>query len=80
MPRFIDIQVDDFLIGLPRWSIGRQGLSELQSLYCWSVWKKGEAEFAGIRVRQQRDFSIEVDLDDHTHKFITEAPSSRERA
>ena len=40
-------------------------------MYLWSVWKKGEAEFAGTRVRQQRDFSIEVDLGGLTHKFIT---------
>ena len=33
-----------------------------------------ESEFAGIRVRQQRDFSMEVDLEDNTNNFITEAP------
>ena len=43
-------------------------------------WKVTESEFAGIRVRQHRDFSITVDLEDYTNKFITEAPITRERS
>ena len=31
-------------------------------------------------MRQQRDFSIRVDLEDYTNKFITEAPITRERS
>ena len=31
-------------------------------------------------MRQQRDFSITVDLEDYTNKFITEAPNTRERS
>ena len=31
-------------------------------------------------MRQFRDFSITVDLEDYTNKFITEAPISRERS
>ena len=31
-------------------------------------------------MRQQRDFSIKVDLEDYTNKFITEAPITRERS
>ena len=33
-----------------------------------------------IQVRQHRDFSITVDLEDYTNKFITEAPITRERS
>ena len=44
------------------------------------MWKQGEAEFGGIRVRQQRDFTIEADWEDYTNKFVTEAPISRYRA
>ena len=40
-------------------------------------WKTSESEFAGFRVRHQREFSITVDLGDYTNKFITEA---RERS
>ena len=49
-------------------------MSEIKSLSRWRSWKTSESEFAGIRLRQQRDFSITVDLEDYTNKFITEAP------
>ena len=52
----------------------------IKSLYRWGSWKISESEFAGIRVRQHRDFSITVDLEDCTNKFITEAPITRERS
>ena len=39
-----------------------------------------ESEFAGIRVRQHRDLSITVDLEDYTNQFITEALITRERS
>ena len=54
-------------------------MSEIKSLYRWGSWKTSESEFAGSRVRQQRDFSITVDLEDYTNKFITEAPITSER-
>ena len=50
MQGFIGTHVDDFLIGLSDGALGETRLSETQSLYLWSVWKKGEAEFAGIQV------------------------------
>ena len=49
-------------------------MSEIKSLYRWGSWKTFESECAGIRVRQQRDFSITVHLEDYTNKFISEAP------
>ena len=49
-------------------------MSEIKSLYRWGSWKTSESEFAGIRRRQQREFSITVDLEDCTKKIITEAP------
>ena len=52
---------------------------EVKSLYRWGSWKTSESEYAGIRVRQQRDFSTTVDLEDYTNKFITEALITRER-
>ena len=55
-------------------------MSEIKSLYRWGSWKTSDSEFAGIRVRQQRNFSITVDLEDNTNKFITEAPITRERS
>ena len=60
--------------------ISEKWMSEIKSLYRWGFWKISESEFAGIRVRQQRDFSITVDLEDYTNKFITEAPITRERS
>ena len=42
--------------------------------------KVSESEFGGIRVRQYRDFSITVDLEDYTNKSVTEAPITRERS
>ena len=55
-------------------------MSEIKSLYRWGSWKTSESEFAGIRVRQQRDFSTTVDVEDYTNEFITEAPITRERS
>ena len=49
-------------------------------MYRWGSWKISESEFAGIRVRHNRDFSITVDLEDYTNKFITEAPITRQRS
>ena len=76
----IGIHVDDFLIGLAHGILGVKWMSEIKSLYRWGSWKISESEFAGIRVRQHRDFSITVDLEDNTNKFITEAPNTRERS
>ena len=58
----IGIHVDDFLIGLADGILGEKWMSEIKSLYRWGSWKVSESEFAGIRVRQHRDFSITVDL------------------
>ena len=76
----IEIHVDDFLIGLADGILGEKWMSEMKSLYRWGSWKVSESEFAGIRVRQHRDFSITIDLEDYTNKFITEAPITRERS
>ena len=76
----IGIHVDDFLIGLADWALGEKWMSEIKSLYRWGSWKVSESEFAGIWMRQHRDFSITVDLEDHTNKFIAEAPITRERS
>ena len=76
----IGIHVDDFLIGLADGTVGETWMSEIKSLYRWGSWKVSESEFAGICVRQHRDFSITVDLEEYTNKFITEAPITRERS
>ena len=68
----IGIHVNDFLIGLADGILGEKWMSEIKSLYRWGSWKVSDSEFAGIRVRQYRDFSITVDLEDYTNKFITE--------
>ena len=70
----IGIHVDDFLIGLPDGGKGEKWMSEIKSVSRLGSWKTSESQFAGIRVRQQRDFSKTVDLEDCTNKFITEAP------
>ena len=44
-------------------------MSEIKSLYRWGSWKVSESEFAGIWVRQFREFSITVDLEDYTNKL-----------
>ena len=74
------IHVGDFLIGLADGEAGEKWMSEIESLYRWGSWKTSESEFAGIRVRQQLEFSITVDLEDNASKFITEAPITRERS
>ena len=74
------MHVDDFLIGLADGALDERGMSEQKSLYRWGSWKVSESEFAGIPVRQHRDFSITVDLEDYINKFITEAPITRERS
>ena len=76
----IGIHVDDFLIGLADGTLGEKWMFEIKSLYRWGSWMISESEFVGIRVRQHRDFSIIVDLEDYTNKFITEAPITRERS
>ena len=58
----------------------RIGVRKKGQLYRWGSWKVSEPEFAGIRVRQHRDLSIIVDLEDSTNKFITEASITRERS
>ena len=74
----IGIHVGDFLIGLADGETGEKWMSEIKSF--WASWKTSESEFAGIRARQQRGFSMTADLADYTNKFITEAPISRERS
>ena len=71
----IGIHVDDFLIGRADGEIGEKWMSEMKSLYRWGTWKTSDSEFAGIRVRQQVDFSITVDLGDHANKFSLKLPS-----
>ena len=64
----IGIHVDEFLIGLADGGKGEKCMFEIKSLYRWGSWKTSESEFAGIRRRQQREFSITVDLEDCTKK------------
>ena len=64
----IEIHVDDFLIGLAHGILGEKWISEIKFLYRWGSWKVSESEFARILVRQFRDFSITVDLEDYTNK------------
>ena len=71
----IGIHVDDFLIGLADGALGEKWMSEKKSLCRWGSWKISESEFG-----QYRDFSITVDREDYTNKFVTEAPISRERS
>ena len=75
----LGILVDDFFIGLADGAMGAKWMSEIQSSYRGS-WKTSEAECAGIRERQQRDFSITIDLEDYTNKFVTEGRITRERS
>ena len=65
----VGIHVDAFLIGLADGALGEKWMSVIKSLYRWGSWKISESEFAGIRVRQHRDFSITVDFEDYTNKF-----------
>ena len=58
----IGIHVDDFLIGLADWMLVEKWMSEIKSLYRWGSWKISESEFAGIRVRQHRDFPSQLAL------------------
>ena len=76
----IGIHVDGFLIGLADGILGEKWMSEIKSLYRWGSWKVSESEFAGIRVRQHRDFSITVNLENYTNKLITKAPITSERS
>ena len=72
----IGIHVGDFLIGLADGETGEKWMSEIESLYRWRSWESSESEFAGTRVRQQRDFSIPADPEDCTNKFSTDAPTT----
>ena len=76
----IGIHVDDFLIGLADGDTGDKWMCGFKSLHRWRSWKISESEFAGVRMRQRRDFSITDDLEDYTNKFISEAPITRERS
>ena len=80
LKRVVGTHVDDFLIGLADGDINEKWMSEIKSLYRWRSWTTSESEFAGLWVRQQRDFSITADLEDYTNKFVTEAPITRERS
>ena len=75
------IHVDDFLIG------GREGnpvfekaMKELESAYRWGKWQHKEFTFAGSRIRQESDFSIYVDQNDYSEKYMDEVEISAERA
>ena len=75
----IGMHVGDFLISLADGMFGEKWMYEIKSLYRWGSWKVSESEFAGVWVRQHRDFSIAIDLEDYTNKFITEATRERSR-
>ena len=67
------IHVDDFIIGGDKSKFFLDARQKLQEAYRWGSWKTGQSEFSGLRIRQWSDYSIEVDLEDYTSKFITEA-------
>ena len=50
-------------------------MSEVESLYRWGSWETSESDFAGIRVRQQRGFSITADLAEYAKKTSLKLPS-----
>ena len=76
----IGMHVGDFLISLADVMFGEKWMYEIKSLYRWGSWKVSESEFAGIWVRQHRDFSIAIEHEDCTNKFITEATCERSRS
>ena len=76
----IGIHVDDFLIGLADGEIGEKWMSDIKSLYRWGSWKLQNLNLLESEGDNSRDFSITADLEDHTNKFITEAPITRERS
>ena len=80
MKGVIGIHVDDFLIGLADGILGEKWISEIKSLYRRDLGRFLNLKLLESGVRQYRDFSITVDLEDYTNKFITEAHITRERS
>ena len=76
----IGVHVDDFLAGGAASRLFREMRLQLRSLYRWGTWTSGQSEFSGLRVRQYKNYEIELDLEDYTNKFITEASLPKERA
>ena len=75
------IHVDDFLIGGKDGNpVFEKAISALESAYRWGKWDFEDFIFAGCRIRQDPDFTIHIDQNDYTDKWVEEVELSPERS
>eukprot|EP00435_Cladocopium_sp_Y103_P047941 s1625_g14.t1 len=75
------LHVDDFLLsGDPNSTFFDQAQEALLKEFRWGKWETEEFTFAGCRIRQAEDFSITLDQEDYTDKWIEEIKIDPTRA
>ena len=69
------IHVDDFLIsGDPSSTFFLEAEKKLQGSFRWGKWETSEFQFAGCRIRQREDYSIEIDQEEYVNRWVEEMP------
>eukprot|EP00438_Fugacium_kawagutii_P018226 Skav218341 [mRNA] locus=scaffold755:624672:632918:- [translate_table: standard] len=66
------LHVDDFLISGNDSEVYTSSLDSLQKAFRWGKWETEEITFTGCRIRQRDDFSIYIDQEEYTHRWIEE--------
>ena len=75
------LHVDDILIG------GKEGdevfekaMDALKQSYRWGKWEDSSFDYAGCHIQQAKDFSIRIDQNDYTDRWIEEIEIKPERS
>ena len=72
------IHVDDFLIGGDSSSTTfSESEAALLKTFRWGKWQEESFEFAGVNIRQNSDYSIFLDQESYTQKWLDEINMTR---
>ena len=78
---FAGIHVDDFLIGGDSSSTTfSESEAALLKTFRWGKWQEESFEFAGVNIRQNSDYSIFLDQESYTQKWLDEITIDKTRA
>ena len=75
------IHVDDYLIaGKVDDPVFQQAEASLKKAFRWGKWEEKNFEFAGCTIKQADDYSIVLDQENYTNKWISEIVIDKSRA
>ena len=74
------LHVDDILVGGKEGNeVFEKAMDALKQSYRWGKWEDSSFDYAGCHIQQAKDFSIRIDQNDYTDRWIEEIEIKPER-